>query len=193
MERYSRVEKPKLGSPINENEIRITSVGLIRNYISYAITLLHEKGAKDIVLKAMGQAISKTVTISEILKSKVSGLHQDVNISSMSITDVFEPIEEGLLPVEVIRHVSMISITLSLSELNQNSPGYQAPAQIDQSKPLYQPNQARLPYNAYREDSYGRGRGRGRGRGGYGNYKGGYQGKYNQGNYQEDYQGIDMP
>lgn len=41
MERYSRVEKPKLGSPINENEIRITSVGLIRNYISYAITLLH--------------------------------------------------------------------------------------------------------------------------------------------------------
>nr|VDC81464.1 unnamed protein product [Brassica rapa] len=151
MERYSRVEKPKLGSPINENEIRITSVGLIRNYISYAITLLHEKGAKEIVLKAMGQAISKTVTISEILKSKVPGLHQDVNISSMSITDVFEPIEEGLLPVEVIRHVSMISITLSLSELNQDSPGYQAPAQIDQSKPLYQPNQARLPYNAYRE------------------------------------------
>ena len=41
MERYSRVEKPKQGSPINENEVRITSVGLIRNYITYAITLLH--------------------------------------------------------------------------------------------------------------------------------------------------------
>lgn len=74
------------------------------------------------MLKAMGQAISKTVTISEILKvsalsldkknlyeyhlifviyilqSKVPGLHQDVNISSMSITDVFEPMEEGLVP-----------------------------------------------------------------------------------------------
>lgn len=33
---------------------------------------------------------------------------------------------------------------------------YQAPAQIDQSKPQYQPNrtsQARLPYNAYGEGS----------------------------------------
>ncbi|KAL0744228.1 hypothetical protein Bca4012_085741 [Brassica carinata] len=188
MERYNRVEKPKLASPIKENEIRITSVGLIRNYITYATTLLHEKCAKEIVLKAMGQAISKTVAISEILKNRVPGLHQDVTISSMSITDVFEPTEEGLVPVELTRHVSVIAITLSLSELNIDSPGYQAPAKIDQLKPKYQqqqPRQARLPYNAYGEGT--RGRGRGRGRGGYGNYQGGYQGKY-QGNYQEDYQ-----
>ncbi|KAF8077448.1 hypothetical protein N665_1035s0010 [Sinapis alba] len=190
MERYNRVEKPKQASPINENEIRITSVGLIRNYISYATTLLHEKCVKDIVLKAMGQAISKTVAISEILKSRIPGLHQDVTISSMSITDVFEPTEEGLVPVELTRHVSMIAITLSLSELNIDSPGYQPPAQIDQLKPQLKPQQARLPYNAYGEDSYGqgrRGRGRGRERGGYGNYQGSYQGKYH-GNYQEDYQ-----
>ncbi|CAH8355177.1 unnamed protein product [Eruca vesicaria subsp. sativa] len=193
MERYNRVEKPRLATAINENEIRITSVGLIKNYISYATTLLQEKGVKDIVLKAMGQAISKTVTISEILKSKIPGLHQDVTISSMSITDVFEPTEEGLLPVELTRYVSMISITLSLSELNIEYPGYQAPAQIDQLKPQLKPQQGRqtrLPYNAYVEDSYGhgrRGRGRGRGRSGYGNYQGAYQGKY-QGNYQEDIQ-----
>ena len=40
MEKYSRVEKPKPESPINENEIRVTTQGLIRNYISYATTLL---------------------------------------------------------------------------------------------------------------------------------------------------------
>jgi len=194
MDRYQRVAKPKPESPINENEIRITSKGLIRNYISYATSLLQEKSVKDIVLKAMGQAISKTVAISEILKNKIPGLHQDIAISSISITDVWEPTEEGLFPVELTRHVSMISITLSLSELNKDSPGYQAPAQSDQSKPQYQPQQgrqARLPYNAYGEDSYGRGRGRGRGRsrgrGGYGNYQGSYEGK-DQGNYQEDYQ-----
>ncbi|XP_023641081.1 keratin, type I cytoskeletal 9 isoform X2 [Capsella rubella] len=154
MDRYKRVDKPKPESPINENEIRITSQGLIRNYISYATSLLQEKGVKDIVLKAMGQAISKTVAISEILKNKIPGLHQDIAISSMSITDVWEPMEEGLVPVELTRHVSMISITLSLSELNKDSPGYQAPAQTDQSKPQYQPQQgkqARLPYNAYGE------------------------------------------
>lgn len=40
MDRYQKVEKPKPESPINENEIRITSQGLVRNYISYATSLL---------------------------------------------------------------------------------------------------------------------------------------------------------
>lgn len=40
MDRYTRVEKPKPESPINENEIRITSGGPLRNYISYGTSLL---------------------------------------------------------------------------------------------------------------------------------------------------------
>uniref|UniRef100_A0A0A0LE30 DNA/RNA-binding protein Alba-like domain-containing protein n=2 Tax=Benincaseae TaxID=1003877 RepID=A0A0A0LE30_CUCSA len=123
MDRYQKVEKPKPESPINENEIRITSQGAIRNYITYASTLLQEKRVREIVLKAMGQAISKAVAIAEILKKRISRLHQETAISSVSITDVWEPIEEGLVPVEMTRHVSMISITLSNRELNKNSPG----------------------------------------------------------------------
>lgn len=76
----------------------------------------------------MGQAISKTVAIAEIIKvfsptsvsdifqlcyqedflkylslliliqRRVPRLHQDTTINSVSITDVWEPIEEGLLP-----------------------------------------------------------------------------------------------
>ncbi|CAK7349367.1 unnamed protein product [Dovyalis caffra] len=68
MDRYTRVEKPKPESPINENEIRITSGGPVRNYISYATSLLQEKHVKEIVLKAMGQAISKTVSVAENIK-----------------------------------------------------------------------------------------------------------------------------
>ena len=40
MDRYQRVEKPRPETAINENEIRITTQGLIRNYITYASTLL---------------------------------------------------------------------------------------------------------------------------------------------------------
>lgn len=40
MDRYQKVEKPKLETQINENEIRITSQGRMRNYITYAMTLL---------------------------------------------------------------------------------------------------------------------------------------------------------
>ncbi|OWM62789.1 glycine-rich cell wall structural protein 1.8 [Punica granatum] len=201
MDRYQRVEKPKPESPINENEIRITTQGLIRNYVSYATTLLQEKHVREIVLKAMGQAISKTVAIAEIIKKRIP-LHQDTAISSVSITDVWEPIEEGLVPVEMTRHVSMISVTLSTRDIDKDSPGYQAPVNVEQPKQQYyqqqqqqQPRQARAPYNSYNEESYGRGRGgRGRGRGrswrgGYGNYQGG--GNYEDGNYRGgNYEGV---
>lgn len=40
MDRYQRVEKPKEEAPINENEIRITAQGRMRNYITYATNLL---------------------------------------------------------------------------------------------------------------------------------------------------------
>ncbi|KAH9728898.1 Alba domain-containing protein [Citrus sinensis] len=164
MDRYQKVEKPKPESPINENEIRITTQGAIRNYITYATTLLQEKHAKEIVLKAMGQAINKTVAIAEIIKKRIPQLHQDTAISSVSITDTWEPIEEGLVPVEMTRHVSMISITFSTRELNKNSPGYQSPHNAEQ------------PKLQYRYQGRGRGRGRSYARGGYGNYQGtGYE------------------
>ena len=41
MDRYQRVEKPKADTPIDENEIRITSQGRMHNYITYAMSLLH--------------------------------------------------------------------------------------------------------------------------------------------------------
>ncbi|CAL9781669.1 unnamed protein product [Musa acuminata subsp. burmannicoides] len=209
--RTNLVERPRPESVINENEIRITSQGVVRNYVSYATSLLQEKRGREIVLKAMGQAISKAVAIAEIIKKRFSGLYQDTTISSVSITDVWEPIEEGLVPLEMTRHVSMISISLSTRELNKNSPGYQAPLQVEQPKrqqryqqfqqsqqqQQFRPKQTQGQHN---EDSYAQGHGRGRGgrgrgwgrgysgfagyennQGGYGNYQGGYG--YNQGGY----------
>ncbi|CAM8985175.1 unnamed protein product [Rhodiola kirilowii] len=181
MDRYQRVEKPKPESPIQENEIRITTQGLIRNYLSYGISLIQDKHAKEINLKAMGQAISKSVAIAEYLKKQIPNLHQDTVISSVSLTDVWEPLEEGLVPVETTRTVSMISITLARNELNKTSPGYQAPSYIEESKHQH-PWQARGSYNAGYGDSYGRGRGRGRGRGwgrGHGDYYQDNNGYYN--------------
>ncbi|KAJ0559864.1 putative DNA/RNA-binding protein Alba [Helianthus annuus] len=202
MDRYTKVEQKKADVPINENEIRITSQGLVRNYLSYATTLLQERRGKEIVLKGMGQAISKTVAIAEIIKRNIPRLHQDTSISSVSITDVWEPIEEGLLPVEMTRQVSMISITLSTKELNKNSPGYQAPLNVERPRPQYNNYQRQQAYNAVNEggrnyyNNMGRGqgggirggRGRGWNRGGYGNRGGGY-GSYQGGDGYKNYQG----
>lgn len=46
-------------------QVRITSVNKVRNYISYAVALLDEKGHSSVVLKAMGQAINKAVVVGE--------------------------------------------------------------------------------------------------------------------------------
>ena len=78
-------------------------------------------GSKTIVLKAMGRAINKAVTIAEILKRKMP-LHQWNVLSSLEMIDLYEPIEEGLDVVENRRYVSCLTITLSLTLL-QHSEG----------------------------------------------------------------------
>ncbi|XAR64219.1 hypothetical protein NMG60_11024478 [Bertholletia excelsa] len=158
MDRYQRVEKPKADTPIDENEIRITSQGRTRNYITYAMSLLQDKGSTEIVLKAMGRAINKTVAIVELIKRRIAGLHQITSIASTDITDTWEPLEEGLLPLETTRHVSMITITLSIKELNTSSVGYQPPIPVDQVKAA----------NEFDYEGEGSPPGRGRGRGGRG-------------------------
>ncbi|PON83538.1 Splicing factor-like protein [Trema orientale] len=169
MDRYQRVEKPRAETtPINENEIRITAQGRMRNYITYATTLLQEKGSNDIVLKAMGRAINKTVMIAELIKRRIVGLHQNTSIGSTDITDTWEPLEEGLLPLETVRHVSMITITLSKQELDTSSTGYQPPLPVDQVKPL----------NEFDDEGEGSPRIRGRGRGGRGRGRGRGRGNY---------------
>lgn len=176
MDRYQRVEKPKAEILINENEIRITTQGRMRNYITYATTILQEKGSSEIVLKAMGRAINKTVMIAELIKRRIADLHQNTSIGSTDITDMWEPLEEGLLLLETTRHVSMITITLSKKELDVSSTGYQPPLSTDQVKPLNEFEEDGAPEATLGTRGRGRGaRGRSIGRGIYGAV-GGYNG-----------------
>ncbi|KAG5103833.1 hypothetical protein AAZX31_17G246800 [Glycine max] len=166
MDRYQKVEKPRAETPIDENEIRITSQGRMRNYITYAMSLLQEKGSNEIVFKAMGRAINKTVTIVELIKRRIVGLHQNTAIGSTDITDTWEPLEEGLLPLETTRHVSMITVTLSKKELDTSSVGYQPPLPADQVKAATDFDyEGEGSPNGRAHGRGGRGRGRGRGNG----------------------------
>ena len=66
--------------------------------------LLQQADSSDkVVLKAMGRAINKAVTIAEILKRKMP-LHQCNALSSVEMIDIFEPLEEGLDRVESRRY-----------------------------------------------------------------------------------------
>uniref|UniRef100_A0A7S3DT23 DNA/RNA-binding protein Alba-like domain-containing protein n=1 Tax=Entomoneis paludosa TaxID=265537 RepID=A0A7S3DT23_9STRA len=142
MEKYRLVQEHKseesddfLGTQTSGSlpEVRITQQGKPRNYISYAMNLF-ESGQVTIVLKAMGRAINKAVTIAEILKRKMP-LHQWNNLSSVEMIDVYEPVEEGLDVVTSRRYVSCMQITLSLALTQPNEvqhPGYQPPLSEDE-------------------------------------------------------------
>ncbi|XP_014757373.1 uncharacterized protein LOC100824218 isoform X2 [Brachypodium distachyon] len=165
MDRYQRVEKPRNETPISENEIRITALGRMRNYIGYGMSLLEENGHDEIIIKAMGRAINKTVMVAELLKRRIAGLHQNTSIQSIDITDTWEPLEEGLLPLETTRHVSMITVTLSKKALDTSSPGYQPPIPVEEVKPaFYYEHEGSFPAARGRGHGGPRGGRRGRGR-----------------------------
>jgi len=111
----------------------------------------------------MGRAINKTVTIAEIIKRRIQGLHQNTMIDSTPITEVWEPIEEGLERVETTRLVSSIQIILSNGQLDTNSPGYQPPIPEDQIQKI---SPAPRPRGGVGR-GFRRGRGVGRARGGF--------------------------
>lgn len=139
MEKYRLVGEKKSDSGAHESddicEVKITQQGKPKNYISYAMNLFAQ-GANKVVLKAMGRAINKAVTIAEILKRKMP-LHQITLLASSEIIDIYEPLEEGLDAVESKRYVSCMTITLSSTSegLDVTDIGYQPPLPLEEIQP----------------------------------------------------------
>ena len=106
---------------------------------------MQTEGSQTIVLKAMGRAINKAVTIAEILKRKLP-VHQLNQLTSVEMLDTYLPLEEGLDPVTSRRYVSCLRITLSLRELDAAHYGYQPPLAAEERAAPPQPQQ---PHHGY--------------------------------------------
>jgi len=130
-----RLQKPKVVEELAVNEVRVTVSNHIRTFVKHVLKLFAEDGHQTVVLKATGRAINKTVAIVEVLKRRVAGLHQITELASVEMTDLWEPTQEGLEPLEVVRHVSVVSVTLSKNQLDVDAPGYQPPLHNDQVSP----------------------------------------------------------
>ena len=114
-----------------ENEVRVVASRGQRMYIKYAIEIFSGTEGKtkcdSIVLSGMGNAVYNVVNVVEILKRRIKGLHQTTEISSETMVDKYEAVEEGKEGMEQERKVSVISVVLSTTPLDTNHPGYQAP------------------------------------------------------------------
>ena len=88
----------------------------------------NKNGKDTVTLSSLGEAITKSVTIAEIVKHRVTGLHQVNEISTIVIDDEYEPIEEGLEKMTVSRKLTCLQIILSKkAPADKTVPGYQEP------------------------------------------------------------------
>jgi hypothetical protein len=63
--------------------------------------------------------------LAELVKHRVKNLHQINKISSKTIVDEYEPLEEGLDQLKFSRDVTMLQITLTKSEnVDKTDVGY---------------------------------------------------------------------
>mmetsp|Transcript_10783 Transcript_10783/g.40475 ORF Transcript_10783/g.40475 Transcript_10783/m.40475 type:complete len:116 (+) Transcript_10783:68-415(+) len=75
-DKYRLVQQRRTEVPIGPGEVRITQSGRVRHYITYALRCFRESASPFVTLRAMGRAISKAVSVAEVLKRRVAGLHQ---------------------------------------------------------------------------------------------------------------------
>ena len=93
---YKKVKntQEKAEEDVPENELRIGTQRSLKKYISLAIDLFNdEKEHRQVTLKGRGQAVSNVVSVAEVVKRRVKGLHQLTSMESTEVVDEYEPID----------------------------------------------------------------------------------------------------
>ena len=158
-----------------DNEVRVNNVTFTRTYLAYIARLFTDKHEK-VVIKAMGYAIPKAVSLAMLVRRRFKGLHQIVEIGTVEFNER-----------ERVRKVGLVTLTLSKKELDKTNIGYSVPlpdSEVTEYQPFVPgaprvgetgPREGREPgerRGGFRGGRRGRFRGRrgdfGEGRGGYG-------------------------
>ena len=76
--------------------------------------------------------MDRALWVSEVIRRKVEGLHQVLNITEKKIVDTWEPREEGLITVKQERFLTILEVTLTKKPTAEQlkHPGYHAPLNI---------------------------------------------------------------
>ena len=173
MDRYVKVDAPSPSLPADDDEVRVTTGGKIRDVVEYSLARLEVRARPHpfaalkkttesappeseparsprlpipepqdasqgrVTLAGVGKAITKVVTVAEILKRRVAGLHQRTSLHTLEMDETFEPKDEGLDVVRRKRRVGAVTVTLcgDVSRIDTGAVGYQAPVPEDEVTP----------------------------------------------------------
>jgi ribonuclease P/MRP protein subunit RPP25 len=168
MDRYVKVDAPSPSLPLDDDEVRVTTGGKIRDVVEYSLARLEVRARPHpfaalkkttesapprsprlpipepqdasqgrVTLAGVGKAITKVITVAEILKRRVAGLHQRTSLHTLEMDETFEPKDEGLNVVRRKRRVGAVTVTLcgDISRIDAGAVGYQAPVPEDEVTP----------------------------------------------------------
>lgn len=77
-------------------------------YVARALTLFLGEDKKFVTIKAAERLIDRALWVAEVVRRKVEGLHQVINITERKTVDIYEPREEGLLEVRQERFITVV-------------------------------------------------------------------------------------
>jgi DNA-binding protein len=109
----------------------VSTFHYLGRYVSRALTLFFGEGKNFVTIKAADRLMERALWVAEVVKRRISGLHQITEIKEREIVDVYEPREEGLVRVEQKRFLTIIEIVLTKEPTadQKKAPGYQTPIQ----------------------------------------------------------------
>ena len=128
MEKNGRELKHPFINP--NNEIKISELTDVHETIDFIIELFTKKHYETIIISGLNKSIKKVVLITEIIKSKIPGLHQINEINSL-----YKQNNNGINNDEISNEYAMprMSIKLTFIEPTQeekNNLGYQRPLNV---------------------------------------------------------------
>lgn len=172
MEKYEKVKKSQ--DRPEDNEVRIGNNSRVGAQVKYIISQFNDKDAKEVILRTVGGAITKIITIAEVVKHRVKGIHQLNDIGTQVFEDIYEPLEEGLDRLVFTRKVTSFTVTLSKVALDTAHYGYQEPIPEEEVEENFNVSEHR-EHREHRERRGGYGGDR-RGGDRRGGYRGGFRG-----------------
>lgn len=126
LEKYKKVRAER--DQVVDDVIRVNRKSPASTFVDQIIARFNEQKAKEVVLSSLGAAISKTITIAEVIKHRIPGVHQFNEIKTIVLDDAYEPLEEfksELKNITVERKLTCFQIVLSMeARKNINSAGY---------------------------------------------------------------------
>mmetsp|Transcript_6144 Transcript_6144/g.9104 ORF Transcript_6144/g.9104 Transcript_6144/m.9104 type:complete len:121 (+) Transcript_6144:14-376(+) len=103
--------------------VGVSAHSQVSSLLNLALSTLESEG--QVLIRSLGNAAPKAVTLAEMVKKRVPSLHQQSETSTESVSTNYANLQEGQKPAN--KTLSRLDIILSNNPLNQSHYGYQPP------------------------------------------------------------------